>query len=329
VELTPKIPTAARSIAVDFPGLTVGVAEYEEGPTGCTVLLLDRYARMSIDIGGGMPGVFNHTAPVTEAVCLTGGSTLGLAACTGVASELYELRGSDPLTLPVVTGSVIYDFAAPERSGVYPDAELGRAASRAATSGAIPVGAVGAARSATCGKLGIAGWAERGGQGAAFGVVGECRVVVLVVVNSLGVIVDRGGHVVRGNRDPATGQRSHVTAAQMVHGAERQRERFGRATTLTVVLTDARLPSHALQQLPRQIHASIARAIHPFNAIADGDTLWLLTTNAVDDASIVPTAFGAFASELVWDAVLSSLDPDPTESVASAGSARSPVRSRV
>jgi L-aminopeptidase/D-esterase-like protein len=240
---------------------------------------------------------------------------------------LYERRGSDPLTLPVITGGVIYDFTAPERSGVYPDAELGRAAVQAATSGEIPVGVVGAGRSATCGKLGIAGWAERGGQGAAFGVIGECRVVVIVIVNALGVIVDRDGHVVRGNRDPATGQRSHFTAAQMVHGAERQRQRFGRATTLTVVLTDARLPSHALQQLPRQIHASIARAIHPFNAIADGDTLWLLTTNAVDDASIVPTAFGTFASELVWDAVLSSVDPEPTGSVSTTGETRTPSRS--
>jgi hypothetical protein len=62
----------------------------------------------------------------TEAVCLTGGSTLGIAGCTGVASGLYERRGSDPLTLRMVTGGVIYDFTAPERSGVYPDAELGR-----------------------------------------------------------------------------------------------------------------------------------------------------------------------------------------------------------
>jgi L-aminopeptidase/D-esterase-like protein len=312
VQLSARIPEAARSVAVDFPGLAVGTAEYDEGPTGCTVLLLDRYARTAIDIRGGIPAVYNAAVQAAEAVCLAGGSSLGLAASSGVAAELYERRQSDPLKMPAVTGGVIYDFAPPGRTGVCPDADLGRAAVRAAKSGHIPVGAVGAARSATCGKLGVAGWAEPGGQGAAFGVIGSLRVVALVVVNALGVIIDRNGDVVRGNRDPNTGRRSHMTAEQMVHGTDRQRQRFlqrlSEATTLTVVVTDARLPSSELTQLSRQIHASMARAIHPFNAMGDGDTLWLLSTNSAEDSSIVPTAFGAFASELVWDAILTSVD---------------------
>ena len=237
-----------------------------------------------------------------------------LAPSAGVASELYEQRGSDPLKMPAVSGGVIYDFAPPGRSGVYPDAELGRATVRAAGPGAIPVGPIGAGRSATCGKLGIAGWAETGGQGAAFGFIGDYRVVALVVVNSLGVVVDRSGDVVRGNRDPATGRRGHLTSEQMVHGVARQQQRFGQrfaqATTQTVVLTDARVRARDLTQLARQVHASVARAIHPFHASGDGDTLWMLSTNTVDDASVVPTALGAFASELVWDAILTSFDSD-------------------
>src|SRR5262249_12282534 len=137
-----------------------------------------------------------------EAICLAGGSVLGLEAATGVAAELYTSRGSDPAFLPVVSGGVIYDFAPPGRTGRYPDAALGRAALHAAVPGEVPVGSVGAARSATCGKLGRAGWSEPGGQGAAFGFVGGARVVVVVVVNALGVIIDRAGRVVRGNRNP-------------------------------------------------------------------------------------------------------------------------------
>ena len=140
VELSARIPEAARLVAVDFPGLDVGTAEYDEGPTGCTVLLLDRYARTAIDIRGGIPAVYNATAQAAEAVCLAGGSILGLAASSGVAAELYERRQSDPLKMPAVTGGVIYDFAPPGRTGVYPDLDLGRAAARAAKSGHIPVG---------------------------------------------------------------------------------------------------------------------------------------------------------------------------------------------
>lgn len=141
-------------IDVDFPGLSVGCAEYAEGPTGCTVLALDRLATVAVDVRGGIPAVHNAAAQAAEAVCLAGGSTLGLQAATGVAGALYERRGSDPYRLPAVVGGVIYDFAPEGRSGVYPDAKLGEAALAAAVSGRVPVGRVGAARSATCGKMG-------------------------------------------------------------------------------------------------------------------------------------------------------------------------------
>ena len=31
-----------RELELDFPGLEIGIAEYEEGPTGCTVLNFTR-----------------------------------------------------------------------------------------------------------------------------------------------------------------------------------------------------------------------------------------------------------------------------------------------
>jgi L-aminopeptidase/D-esterase-like protein len=130
------------------------VAEYEEGPTGCTVIALDRLAAVAIDVRGGIPAVHRPEARYAEAICLAGGSVLGLGASAGVAAELYEGRGSDPRLLPAMTGGVICDFAPPGRTGVTPDAALGREALRGAQAGEVPVGAVGAARSATCGKLG-------------------------------------------------------------------------------------------------------------------------------------------------------------------------------
>jgi L-aminopeptidase/D-esterase-like protein len=209
-------------------------------------------------------------------------------------------------------GGAIYDFAEPDRTGVYPDWELGRAALVAARPGIVPVGRVGAGRAARCGKLGRDGWSEPGGQGAAFATFGGARLLVLVVVNALGVIVDRHGDVVRGNRDPASGRRSHIAPEDMVHGQRRQIERFGSAgtataTTLTVVATDARLGARDRRSLARQIHASLARAIHPFHCSLDGDALWFATTNeVVTDAT--PTALGALASDLAWDAVLLAVD---------------------
>lgn len=133
---------------------------------------------------------------------------------------------------------------------------------------------------------------------------------MVTVVNALGVVVDRRGEVVRGNRDPATGERTPIATEDMVYGHQRQLERFSRraspATTLTVVVTDARLRSRDQTQLARQIHASMARAIHPFHCTGDGDALWFLSTND-GPGEVVPTALGAFASELAWDAVIAAV----------------------
>ena len=302
-----------RRVDVDFPGLRVGIAEYDDGPTGCTVLALDRITAVTIDVRGGLPGVYNASSQWAEAVCLAGGSVLGLEASAGVAAELFRQRDSDAYRLPAITGGVIYDLAAPGRNAaVCPDAALGAEALRAAEAGFVPVGRVGAGRSATCGKMGRPGWAEPGGQGAAFGLAGSARIVVVVVVNALGVVVDRSGVVVRGNRDPATGERSHISPEDMTFGYQRQVERFSRsvstATTQTVVVTDMRLTPRDHVQLGRQIQASMARAIHPFHCTGDGDTLWLLSTGTVADSGVVPTAFGVIAAELVWDAILEAVD---------------------
>lgn len=306
--LRPVVPVPERVVEVPFDGLRVGVAEYDEGPTGCTVVALDRVAAVTLDVRGGAPAVHNGHSPAAEAFCFAGGSVLGLDAASGVAKGLYARHGGDPLRLPLVAGGVIYDFAPPGRTGVHPDAELGAAALEAAVPGRIPVGQIGAARSATCGKIGRQGWSEPGGQGAAWAQVGDVSIVVVVIVNALGVVVDRTGAVVRGNRDPSTGERSHISLDDMAHGEARRRERFSRrppeATTLTLVITDARLSWRDHAQLARQVHASLARAIHPFHCPGDGDALWLATTGVVGEPSLVPTAIGAAAAELAWDAVL-------------------------
>lgn len=305
-------PASVRSVPFDLDGVRVGVATDERGPTGCTVVTLDRPAAIELDVRGGAPVLMNPEVQRAEAICLAGGSALGVAAAAGVADELYARRERDPLRFPLVMGGAIYDFAEPGRTGRYPDWELGRAALVAARAGIVPVGRVGAGRAARCGKLGRDGWSEPGGQGSAFATFGGARILALVVVNALGVVVDRHGAVARGNRDPVSGHRSHITPEDMVHGQRRQIELFGStgsatATTLTLVVTDARLGDQDRRCLARQIHASMARAIHPFHCSLDGDALWFATTNEVV-ADATATALGTVASELAWDAVLSAVD---------------------
>jgi 6-aminohexanoate-oligomer endohydrolase len=306
--LVPRTEPGPRGLRFELPGLEVGVAEYDEGPTGCTVLHFPAGAACSVDVRGGSPGMLGPYEFV-HAICLAGGSLYGLEAATGVAAELFVRRGHATgwTDIPIVAGAIIFDWG-PRDNAVYPDKELGRVALRTARPGWFPIGPRGAGRSATVGKGVAYEQGEPGGQGAAFRQVGATRLVVFTVVNAVGAIVDRDGRVVRGNRDPETGERLGYLDALERRLAEGGRpEPEAGNTTLTVVATDARLGARELRQLGRMVHASMTRAIQPFHAFHDGDILYAVSTGAVEEEALDATALGVIASELAWDAVLSSV----------------------
>jgi 6-aminohexanoate-oligomer endohydrolase len=311
LELVPRTDLEGRALALDFPGLEIGCAEYDEGPTGCTVFHFPDGAALQTDIRGGSPGTFGGSYERVDAICLAGGSLYGLEAVSGVAAELLSRRQyrTGWLDIPLVAGAIIFDFG-PRDNAVYPDKELGRAALRAARPGSFPLGARGAGRSATAGKTFGLDEREQAGQGAAFRRVGDARIAVFTVVNAVGAIVDRNGTVVLGHLDAATGLRR-----PLVEGME-ERLATGLAvhpppgnTTLTVVVTDVKLDPRLLRTLGRQVHASMARAIQPFHALVDGDVLYAVSTNAVESSALESIGLGVVASELAWDAVLSAV-PD-------------------
>jgi 6-aminohexanoate-oligomer endohydrolase len=149
---------------------------------------------------------------------------------------------------------------------------------------------------------------EPGGQGAAYRQIGETKIAVFSVVNALGAVVDRDSTVVRGHFDDATGSRT-----ALVEGVERRLAQ-GRpvrpppeSTTLTLVVTNERLDDRSLRTLGRQVHASMARAIQPFHALLDGDVLYAVTTNEVENSRLESVGLGIVTSELAWDAVLSAV----------------------
>jgi L-aminopeptidase/D-esterase-like protein len=288
-----------EQLTFEFPGLRIGVAEYEDGPTGCTVFHFTGGAMLERDVRGGSPGTFGDLDWV-DAICLAGGSLYGLEACTGVAAELFEQRGYETgwTAIADVTGAIIFDFG-PRENAVYPDKELGRAALRAAREGSFPLGQRGAGRSATVGKTFGFELAEPGGQGGAFRQVGETRIAVFTVVNAVGAVVDRDGNVVSGHLTPTGARR------KLVEGIESRVT--GGNTTLTVVATNQKLDRWLLRQLGRQVHTSMARAIHPFHALTDGDVLFAVTTSEVENDALDSLTLGVVASELAWDAVLAAV----------------------
>ena len=299
-----RIETAPgeRTLRFDFPAVRVGIAEYPDGPTGVTVLHFTQGAAMVADIRGGSPGFVGDYGFV-HAVTLAGGSLLGLEAVAGVAAELFARGGSRGRwdAIPLVTGGIVYDFGGRD-NGLYPDKRLGRAALVAAQEGIVPLGRRGAGISVTVGNGFAFDRGEGAGQGAAFREVGGIKFLAVVVLNALGAVFDRSGQIVLGHRDPETGQR---------RGYPEEIERLAAApqpvpgnTTLTVIVTNQAMQRQHLTQFGRQVHASMARGIQPFHTRDDGDILWAISTNEVDESAWSNMALGVVASEAVWDAVL-------------------------
>lgn len=317
----------------DFPAVHIGVAEYEDGPTGTTVFYFPDPVKGAIDVRGGAPGTVNasvlenseETAQV-DAVVFSGGSWYGLSAATGVANGIKELkdREGNGDYIAGVIGAIIYDVGARRFTRVTPDDALGVQALNNAKPGRFPMGAAGA------GRFAMQGWyygryynnagddsapaAMHSGQGAAFRQLGPTKIVVFSVVNPMGAIVDRSGAVVRCRRNESDADCPDIVD-QIERSITDKARRIERPsgptpnTTITLVMTNQKLEYASLSRLAKQVHTSMGRAIQPFATEYDGDVLIAVTTDEVDNPDLPAIDLGVVASELAWDAVLNSI-PD-------------------
>lgn len=318
------LPEGAPALRFDLPGVEIGVAEYPEGPTGATVFHFPTPVMVVVDVRGGSPGTINsdtlrlaYDEPYVDAITFAGGSSYGLSVATGVAEALRDRRedAGALANIATVAGAIIFDLGSRRFTTITPDAALARAALDAARPGVFPQGAAGAGRFATQG--GFFNARTWSGQGGAFRQIGPTRVAVFTVVNALGHVVDREGRVVRcagprpdecGTITDRIGER--LAALEPADGAEP-----GGNTTLTLVVTNQRLPVWALQRLATQVHMAMGRAIQPYATTADGDVLFAATTGEIDNDEMSVEELGLLASEVAWDAVLASVPPldPPTE----------------
>jgi L-aminopeptidase/D-esterase-like protein len=304
----------------DFPGLRIGTAEYPEGPTGVTVFHFPERVFGAVDTRGGAPGSSLTQALQTgfgkfvNAIVFCGGSTYGLEAASGVATGLLRsgAASGDWGHVAVVPAAALFDFKG-RHNTIYPDRDLGLAAFEATHEGRFPLGARGAGAFVHCGSFFGESFMERSGQGAAFLDLGSTRLAVFTVVNARGVIIDRGGRVIAGNRD-ISGSRISVATA-LGSGRPPANNLLGDgltdSTTLTLVVTNRVLEQNQLLRLAIETHSSMARAIQPFHTSRDGDTLFAVTTANCEAGDPHVDRLSVYASELAWDAVLNSVLPPP------------------
>jgi L-aminopeptidase/D-esterase-like protein len=293
----------------DVHGIAVGQAQDGSALTGCTVVLAGPGAVVGADVRGPAPGTreTDLCRPGTlvehaQAILLTGGSAFGLDAASGVMRFLRERSlgfDSGGVIVPIVPGAVIFDVGAAQ--GIWPDAEMGYRACKAASDGEVAQGNAGAGTGATVGKFLGPGSAMKGGIGTASRRVGEVTVGALVVVNAVGNILDpHTGSYLAGARSPETGE---IVGPDTVLLGDLPVTN----TAIGVVTTDAPLSSVEVHRMAVASHDGLARTIYPVHTLYDGDAMFGLATGAAGDVTIPPPVLHMAVLDVVERAVMNAV----------------------
>jgi len=271
----------------DVKGLKVGHSSDYKGYTGCTVILCEDGATCGIDIRGSASGTrqidalsMNHIVEHVHAILLSGGSSFGLDAATGVMRYLEEKRiGFDvgPTKIPIVPTAVIFDifFGDPKAR---PTPELGYEACINARD-TIEEGSIGVGTGAAVGKIFEISRAMKGGVGTSSIVMPDGLVVAsLVVVNAFGDIIDNvTGKIIAGARVAPDSLEFANTVESIKKGAVKKQ--FGLVnTTLGVVATNAKFSKKEVTKVAQMAQGGLIKTISPVHTTFDGDLVFALAT---------------------------------------------------
>ena len=290
----------------DVPGVLLGHATRHGGGalTGVTVVLPPPGTVGSVDVRGGGPGTHETDAldpstlvPTVDAAVLTGGSAFGLAAAAGVQAWLEEqgrgfvVRAPDgaPLVVPIVPAACVFDLGRGGDPAARPDAALGREAARSVAAQGVR-GAVGAGTGALAAAATLKGGAGTAALvGPAHGLPDGVVVGAVAVVNALGSPADPVTGALYGTAfvppglprpQPPTAAEAAALAAALTPSGPPPAP--GTATTLAVVVTNARLDVAQCRRTATAGHDGLARAVRPAHTLFDGDTVFALATGEVE-----------------------------------------------
>ncbi len=301
---------AAQRGLTAVEGITVGHHTLAERPTGCTVVIAEGGAVASVDVRGAAPATreTDLLAPDVlvdkiNAVVLSGGSAFGLDAAAGVMRYLEEQKvgfAFGGAFVPIVPGASLFDLPV-GNPRIRPGADCGYQAARAAASGPVAEGSVGAGAGATVGKSGGFDRAMKGGIGtAAVTLPNGIIVAALVAVNARGDVVDPAtGRIVAGVR--SRDGKGFSDARKVIR--EGAPESLGQHTTLGVVATNARLTKAQARRIATMAHDGFARAIVPAHTMSDGDLIFALATGR-HTGEVNLTTIGQTATEAVVESIL-------------------------
>lgn len=300
-----------KEIAItDIEGIKIGHAQDLDAATGCTVVIGEAGVTAGVDVRGGAPGTRETDLmdPVNlveqiHAVVMTGGSSFGLDAASGVMQYLEEKGvGFDAFVtrIPIVCGAVLFDLTIGDHK-VRPDKEMGYQACLNANDMECAEGCVGAGTGATVGKILGMERCMKSGLGTYCLQTGDLKTGAIVAVNCLGDVIDpKTGKTLAGVLDENKKKFLNSEEIMIKEFAGRKIE-FGGNTTIGVIVTNAKLTKSEANKVASMAHNGYGRTIRPAHTMFDGDTIFAVTTGKVEaDVSVV----GLLAARIMGQAVI-------------------------
>jgi L-aminopeptidase/D-esterase-like protein len=303
-----------RNLITDVPGLKVGHAQDMRLGSGTTALVFDAPAVGSIDLRGGAPGTREsalldpaQTIEGIDAISLSGGSSFGLDAASGLQAWLKEQgRGFavGPSRVPIVPAAIVFDLnnGGDKDWGRFPPyRDLGYAAAAAAGLD-FALGSVGAGTGPTTVNC-------KGGLGSASARNADGHVVgALAVVNAVGSVIVGSGPWFWAAPFEQNGEFGGLGLPNPfpADALEPRTKISPRAsTTLVVVATDAILNKAQAKRLAIMAQSGLSRAIYPIHTPLDGDIVFAASTGRtrLADPMLALTRLGALAANVVARAI--------------------------
>ncbi len=268
---------------------SIGYAQDDQKTTGVTVILAGKNGAVAgCSVQGAAPATretdllkSGNTVEKIHALVFSGGSAFGLSCAQGVMEFLKENGtgvsvGSN--IIPIVVGASIYDLD--YQSNTVPDDKMGYAACVDARPNHFEHGLVGAGCGATaCKILGMES-ARKTGQGfASYTHETGLEVAAISVLNPLGDIVDPStGKFIKKIQTP-----DHKTTKDLLLACDPRATGIALSnTTISCILTNAKLTKTQANRLSFQAHDAYARCILPVHTQFDGDAIFVLSSGQVE-----------------------------------------------
>jgi L-aminopeptidase/D-esterase-like protein len=280
-----KRKTGKTNTLTDVEGVRIGNFTDPDILSGVTVIFPDVRAAAGVDIRGGAPGTREvplldpvNLVQKVDAIVLSGGSSYGLSASTGVMDYLEELgRGYTTRKgeiVPIVTSAILYDLYRGEKQG--------KISSRGGYLACLNIGKP-PKQGNTGAGTGVVSGGIKGGLGTASEVIekGAC-VGAIVAVNSAGHTCDPlyGGFYARslGLEEEYRDLEHLPIDSSIMHTMDAG---AGECTVLGVVATDVCLSKVELTKVAQMAQDGVARAVRPAHTMYDGDTVFALSTGKI------------------------------------------------